>query len=169
MLALQRVGNRERVVRGHDDRLRQERVVVAVAVPGQRIGRGAALAIDHRVAVDRLDELAPDLGIVDHQPAVAGHVVRPVGIAELAELILGVELARHVEANAPDVVAARSPGARPAAPGRTRSDQNASHSFGMSGEREARALQQALPDVDVVGGTPHRQRIERPLPGLLVE
>ena len=46
-------------------------------------------------------------------------------------------------------------------------DQNASHSFGMSFEGEARVLQEALPDVEVVGRAAHRQRVQRPLSGLL--
>jgi hypothetical protein len=49
---------------------------------------------------------APDLGIVDDEPAVRGHVVGIVGGHELEELKVSVRgLARHVEADAPDVVA----------------------------------------------------------------
>ena len=48
-------------------------------------------------------------------------------------------------------------------------DQNASHSLRDVGEGEAGALQEAVPDMDVVGRPAHRQRIEAAPAGLAVE
>ncbi len=169
-LALERVGNRERVVQHDDDRPRQERlVVVAVGVPVDRAGWGAALPIEGGVGVHRLDEPAPHLRIVDHEPAVPGHVVRIVGSHELEELNLRVgRFGRHVEADAPYVVPPRRPAhgrLHLVAPERPESVPL----FGDVLEREPCLLEEALPDVDVVGRAAHRQRVQRPLPGLPVE
>ena len=130
-LALERVGDRERLVRRHHDGLREELLVVAVGVPRHRVGRGAALAVDRRVAGDRLDESAPDLrSSMTRRPS--GSRSRPRRRRGTGRTRFGVDRGgRHGEADAPDVVAAE--GLRTA--GCTSShqkDQKASHSFGMS-------------------------------------
>ena len=141
-LGLERVRDRERLVRRHDDRLGEERLVVAAVVPAHRIGRGAALAIDGRIVVDRLDQSPPDLRIVDDQLALVGHVVRIVGMDELEELVCGVVgLDRHGQADTPDVVAARGLAHRrlhPVAPERP----ERLPLLGNVVEREARLLQE---------------------------
>ena len=47
-------------------------------------------------------------------------------------------------------------------------DQNASHSRGTVGDREARFLQKARPDVHVIDLAPKRQPVQRLLPGLRI-
>ena len=79
--------------------------------------------------------------------------------------ILRVErCARHVAGRRPRC--RRGPVARRTA-GCTwshQNDQKASHSFGMSARVKPALLQQALPDVDVVGCAAHRQRVQGLLP-----
>ena len=103
----ERVRDRQGGVRRHHHPLREERLVVAAVVPADRVGRGAALALDRGVAVERLDEPGPDLRLVDDQPAVAGHVVGPVGRQNWQKLDPRCRRrGRHRQADAPDVVAA---------------------------------------------------------------
>ena len=89
-----------------------------------------------------------------------GHVVGLIGGDELPEPVLRVDPGgRHREADAPDVIAAERLAHRrldliaPEGPKRV-------PLFRDVREREARALEQALPDVDVVGRQAHRQQVE---------
>ena len=100
------VRDRERLVRRHDDRLAEERLVVPVTIPCHRIWWSAAFGVNSGVARHRLDQPAPDLRIVDRKLALASDVLRVIGGDELKELEPGVDCRRHGEADTPDVVAA---------------------------------------------------------------
>jgi hypothetical protein len=142
------VGDRERLIPRHHDRLRQEPLVVAIAVPGHGTGRGAAFAVDGRVAVDRLDEFAPDLGVVDHQPAVGGHIVGFIGVDELPDRVPRVDRAdRHGKADAPDVIAAQRCAHRRLYLIALERPEDVPPLRDV-GEREVGALEQAFPDMD---------------------
>jgi hypothetical protein len=80
------VGVDRGIIRRHHDALGEKRPVVAAIVPAQRIGRGASLAINGGVGVDCFDQPLPDLRVIDDELAVAGDVVRSVGIDELNPL-----------------------------------------------------------------------------------
>jgi hypothetical protein len=140
--------------------LREECLVVAVAGrPVHHVGRRAALAVDRGVGVDRHDQPAPDLRVVDDEPAIGGHVVRIIGSQELEELIQRVAgLARHAQTDAPEVVAAHGPahcGRHLVAPERPERVPL----LGDVSEGEPRLLQEAFPDMDVVRILAHRQPV----------
>jgi hypothetical protein len=166
---LERVDDRERLVLCHHHGLREERLVVAVAGgPVHGVGRRAALSVEGGVAVDGRDELAPDLGVVDDEAAVAGYVLPVVSSQELEEPVLGVHPDPHRKADAPNLVAAECRAHRrlhPLAPERPESVPLLRN----VGETESRAFQQAFPDVNVVGRTAHRQPVKGFLPRACVE
>ena len=96
-----------------------------------------------------------------------GHVVRLVGSHELEELNWVVQRRADMESPTPQMssrpVARRTAGCTSS----HQNDQNASHSLGNVLKGEARLLEEALPDVDVVGRAAHRQPVEALLPGPL--
>jgi hypothetical protein len=166
---LERVDDRERLVLRHHHGLREERLVVAVAGgPVHCIGRRAALPVKGGVAVDGHDELAPDRRVVDDEAAVAGDVLPLVSSKELEEPVLGVHPGPHRQADAPDVVTGERLAHRrlhlvaPERPESVPFIRNVP-------ESEPRLLQEALPDVNVVGHAAHRQPVQGFLPGASVE
>jgi hypothetical protein len=149
-VALERVDDRERPVWCHDDGLREERLIVAAVAPAHRIRWGAALTVDRGVTVHRPDQPLPDVRVVDDELAVAGHIVRVVRSHELSELarrICGVH--RHHETDPPHVVAARGHARRRLHPVAPERPERVPFARDIS-EAEARALQETLPNVDVI-------------------
>ena len=138
----------------------EERLVVAVVVPVDRVGRDAALAVEAGVAVERLDEPGPDLGLVDHQPAVAGHVVGPVGVHELPESVsvspAATDMGRPTPQTSSRPVALRTAGWTLS----HQKDQNGSHSFGTSASVRPARSSRLFQTWTWLVIAPHRQRVE---------
>ena len=140
------------------DRATWERVHEVLATNARRRGNEARARTP--APLRGPDQPATDLGVVDDQLALAGHVVGVVRLDELFELEARVtRIGRHGQADALDIVAAARAAHRrlhPVAPERPKRVPFLRDVL----EAEAGLLERFAPDVDMVGSEPHRQRIE---------